>query len=103
MARRQVNDRPRRLQAALADLKAEKAGLQRQRARVAAARRVIAALSRCDWCGAAGALVTGQEPQLCRHCSREHFEQMKQRAEQARVELLARHGYGPDGKRIAAA
>ena len=62
---------------------------------LAAARRVVDALSRCDCCGVQ-VPPNGAEEQLCFSCFR-------QRREQARLELLAQHGYGPDGKRLAAA
>ena len=83
------------MQGAQAALKGERAALKQQQARVAAARRVVDELSRCDCCGAR-VLPCGGEEQLCLDCFR-------QRREQARVELLARSGYGPDGRRLAAA
>lgn len=95
MAKRPTTERQKQLQEALAGLRAEKALLKQQRARVAAAQRVVDLLSCCDWCGFK-TLPTGADPQLCADCSRD-------RAELARRELLARHGYGPDGKRLAAA
>jgi multidrug efflux pump subunit AcrA (membrane-fusion protein) len=69
--------------------------LKQQQARVAAARRELDELSRCDCCGVQ-VPPNGAEEQLCFSC-------FKQRREQARVELLARSGYGPDGRRLAAA
>lgn len=95
MARKPRTQRERQLDEALANLRMEKAALKRQQARVAAARRELALLSRCDWCGDK-TLPTGAELQLCQSCS-------KERRERKRVQLLAQHGYGPDGKRLAAA
>ena len=95
MARRPRTDRQQKLDQALAGLRAEKALLKQQQARVAAARRELDELSRCDTCGMR-VLPCGGEEQLCFSCFR-------QRREQARLELLTQHGYGPDGKRLAAA
>ena len=94
MARRPRTERQRQLDQALAALKAEKVLLKQQRLRVAAARRALDALSRCDCCGAK-TLATGADEQLCLDCS-------AQRRERQRIALLAQHGYGPDGRRIAA-
>lgn len=94
MARKPRTERQQLLQEAQATLKAEQAQLKAQRLRVAAARRVVAQLSHCDWCGAK-VLPTGEELQLCRDCAADHRELN-------RVQLLAQHGYGPDGKRLAA-
>ena len=66
---------------ALANLRAEKALLKQQQVRVAAARRVVAAMSLCECCGVQ-VPPNGAEEQLCFSC-------FKQRREQARVELLA--------------
>ena len=95
MARRPRTDRQQKLDQALAGLRAEKALLKQQQARVAAARSELDELSRCDCCGVQ-VPPNGAEEQLCFSC-------FKQRREQARVELLARSGYGPDGRRLAAA
>ena len=95
MARRPRSERQLRLQEAQAALKGERAVLKQQQARVAAARRVFDALSRCNCCGVQ-VPPNGAEEQLCFSCFR-------QRREQARLELLARSGYGPDGKRLVAA
>ena len=95
MAQRPRSDRQLRLQEAQAALKGERAVLKQQQARVAAARRELDELSRCDCCGVQ-VPPNGAEEQLCFSC-------FKQRREQARVELLARSGYGPDGRRLAAA
>lgn len=95
MARKPRTQRQQQLSDALARLKAEKALLRQQRARVAAARSALDQLSRCDLCGAK-TLPTGAELQLCQVCSAEQREIR-------RVQLLAAHGYGPDGKRLAAA
>jgi multidrug efflux pump subunit AcrA (membrane-fusion protein) len=95
MARRPRTDRQQKLQEAQAALKGERAVLKQQQARVAAARRELDELSRCDACGVR-VLPCGGEEQLCFSCFR-------QRREQARLELLARSGYGPDGRRLIAA
>ena len=95
MARRPRSERQLQLDQALANLRAEKALLKQQQTRVAAARRELDELSRCDACGVR-VLPCGGEEQLCFSCFR-------QRREQARLELLARHGYTPDGKKLVAA
>jgi multidrug resistance efflux pump len=95
MARKRLTDRQLLLQEAQATLKAERAVLKQQQARVAAARRAVDRLSCCDWCGAR-TMATGLDLQLCFACQRD-------RAELNRRQLLAQHGYGPDGERIAAA
>jgi hypothetical protein len=95
MARKPRTERQLQLQEALADLKAERAQLKAQRLRVAAAQRAVDSLSCCDWCGAK-VLPCGAELQLCGVCDAEQREQQ-------RVQLLAAHGYGPNGKRLAAA
>jgi hypothetical protein len=94
MAKRKLTERQQLLKEAQANLKAERVVLKQQQARVAAARRVVAELSHCDWCGAK-VLPTGEDLQLCRGCSAD-------RRELKRRQLLAQHGYGPDGKRLAA-
>lgn len=94
MSRKPLTPRQLELQEAQANLKAEKTVLKQQQARVIAARRVVAQLSCCDWCGAK-VLPTGAELQLCMGCAADHRE-LK------RVQLLAQHGYGPDGRRLAA-
>jgi hypothetical protein len=95
MARKPLTDRQRQLQEAQALLKAERALLKQHQARVAAARRAVDQLSCCDWCGSK-TLPSGAELQLCRDCGQD-------RRELQRLDLLASHGYGPDGKRLAAA
>lgn len=95
MARKPLTDRQRQLEEALTNLRVEKAALKQQQGRVAAARRALDLLSRCDWCGAK-TLPSATELQLCPDCAAD-------RRELNRVQLLAQHGYGPDGKRLAAA
>ena len=95
MARRPRTQRQQQLDQALAALRGEKAMLKVQRGRVVAARQAVEALSRCDACGAK-TLATGADEQLCLDCS-------AQRRERQRMALLARHGYGADGRRSAAA
>ena len=95
MARKPLTPRQQQLQEAFATLKAEKAALKHQQARVAAARQTLDQLSRCDLCGAT-VLPYGAELQLCRGCAADQNEQR-------RVKFLAQHGYGPDGKRLIAA
>ena len=95
MARRPRTDRQLQLQEALATLKAEKALLKQQQAQLARARRELDELSRCDACGVR-VMPCGSELQLCLPCDIE-------RRQQKRLELLTQHGYGPDGKRLAAA
>jgi hypothetical protein len=95
MARRPQTERQRQLAEVLAELKAEKLVLKQQQRRVAAVRSRLAQLSSCDFCGAK-TLPTGCDLQLCPACSAEQREQK-------RMALLARNGYGPDGKRLAAA
>lgn len=92
MAKRNLTPRQAELKLALAELKAEQAALKQQRQRVAMARRVVERLSCCDWCGLK-TIATGEELQLCFDCSRH-------RAAMNRRELLAKFGYGPDGKRL---
>lgn len=95
MARRPRTERQLQLGQALAAVKAEKALLKQQQARLAAARRELDELSRCDACGVK-VMPCGSELQLCLPCDIE-------RRQQKRLELLTQHGYGPDGKRLAAA
>ena len=95
MARRPRTERQLQLSHALAAVKAERVLLKQQQARLAAARRELDELSRCDACGAR-VLPCGGELQLCIPCDIER-RQLK------RVEFLAQHGYGPDGKRLAVA
>ena len=95
MARRPRSERQLQLDQALANLKAEKVLLKQQQVRVAAARRVVAAMSLCDCCGVQ-VPPNGAEEQLCFSC-------FLQRREQARLELLAQHGYGADGRRLGQA
>jgi hypothetical protein len=99
MARKPLTDRQAQLQAAYKALEIEKAQLRAIRGRAAAqSRRVkaaqaaIDALGVCDQCGDR-TYPTGAEPQLCQSCS-------DKRRRQSRIELLAAHGYGPDGKRL---
>jgi recombinational DNA repair protein RecR len=99
MARKPLTDRQAQLQAAYKALEIEKAQLRTIRGRAAAqSRRVkaaqaaIDALGVCDQCGDR-TYPTGAEPQLCQSCS-------DKRRRQSRIELLAAHGYGPDGKRL---
>ena len=95
MARRPRSERQLQLDQALANLKVEKAVLKQQQARVAAARTKLDSLSRCDACGVR-VLPCGGEEQLCFSCFR-------QRREQARLELLAQHGYDRCGNRLVQA
>jgi len=95
MARRPLTPRQLELNQALANLRAAKGLLRAQQARVAAARQVVDALSRCDCCGVQ-VPPNGGEEELCFSCFR-------QRREQARLELLAQHGYSSDGKRLGQA
>jgi hypothetical protein len=99
MARKPLTDRQARLQAAYKALEIEKALLRTirgqaaaQKRRVDAAQAAIDALGVCDQCGDR-TYPTGAEPQLCQSCS-------DKRRRQSRIELLAAHGYGPDGKRL---
>jgi len=92
MARRPRTERQLQLGQALAAVKAEKVLLKQQQARVAAARRVVDALSRCDCCGVR-VLPCGGEEQLCPDCA-------AVQRQQARVALLAQHGYDRCGKRL---
>ena len=102
MARKPLTPRQQELQEALAILKVEKAALSTirgqaaaQQRRVSAAQQAVDALGACDWCGAS-VLPCGAELQLCPDCA-------AVRRELHRVEFLAQRGYGPDGKRLAAA
>lgn len=95
MARRPRTERQMQLGQALAAVKAEKALLKQQQAQLAAARRELDELSRCDACGVR-VMPCGSELQLCLPCDIE-------RRQQKRLELLTEHGYGPDGKRLIAA
>lgn len=95
MARRPRTERQLQLSQALANLKVEKALLKQQQAQLAAARRELDKLSRCDACGVR-VMPCGGELQLCLPCAIE-------RRQQKRLELLTQHGYGPDGKRLIAA
>ena len=99
MARKPLTDRQAQLQAAYKALEVEKSQLRAIRGRAAAqSRRVkaaqaaIDALGVCDQCGDR-TYPTGAKPQLCESCS-------DKRRRQSRIELLAAHGYGPDGKRL---
>lgn len=92
MARRSLPPRQIQLREALAQLKAEQLVLKQQRLRVAAAKREVDRLYRCDWCGDK-TLPTRKELQLCPACSADQREQ-------ERIALLAQHGYGPDGQRL---
>lgn len=95
MARKQLTERQRQLSDALAALKAEKALLKQQQKRVAAARRAVDRLCRCDACGAK-VLAVNDARLLCFPC-------ITEQREHKRVALLAQHGYGPDGRRLIAA
>jgi hypothetical protein len=96
---RKLTDRQLRLKEAYDLLAEERRQLRairgmaasQQRA-VKAAEAALAALSRCDQCGER-VFPTAAEPQLCEACS-------IKRKQQNRIELLAQHGYGPDGKRL---
>ena len=92
MARKRLTDRQLLLQEAQATLKAERAVLKQQQARVAAARRAVERLSCCDWCGAR-TMATGLDLQLCFSCQRD-------RSELDRRQLLAQHGYAADGSKL---
>lgn len=92
MARRPLTERQQQLKRAHQRVAEERKLLREQQRRVAAARRALDALGRCDWCGDR-TFPTGAELQLCEDCS-------KERNQQNRVALLAAHGYGPDGKRL---
>jgi hypothetical protein len=92
MARKPLTDRQAQLQAAYKALEVEKAQLAAQSRRVKAAQAAIDALGVCDQCGDR-TYPTGAEPQLCQSCS-------IKRKQQNRIELLAAHGYGPDGRRL---
>jgi hypothetical protein len=99
MARKPLTDRQAQLQAAYKALEIEKAQLRTirgqaaaQSRRVKAAQEAIDALGVCDQCGDR-TYPTGAELQLCQSCS-------IKRKQQNRIELLAAHGYGPDGKRL---
>lgn len=94
MARRSLTPRQIQLREALAQLKAEQLVLKQQRLRVAAAKREVDRLCRCDWCGDK-TLPTRKELQLCPACSADQREQQ-------RIALLAQHGYGPDGRLLLA-
>jgi hypothetical protein len=99
MARKPLTDRQAQLQAAYKALEIEKAQLRTirgqaaaQKRRVEAAQEVIDAMGVCDQCGSR-TYPTGADHQLCQSCS-------IKRQQQNRIELLAAHGYGPDGKRL---
>jgi hypothetical protein len=92
MARRPLTERQQQLKLAHQRLAEERKLLREQQRRVAAARRALDALGRCDWCGAQ-TFPYGAELQLCEDCSREL-------SKRNRIKLLAAHGYGPDGKRL---
>ena len=95
MARRSLTTRQIALREALAQLKAEQLVLRQQRLRVAAAKREVDRLCRCDCCGAQ-TLPSSKDSQLCPACTAEQREQQ-------RITLLAEHGYGADGRRLSAA
>ena len=79
MARRPRTERQQQLDQALAALKAEKVLLKHQQARVAAARRVVDGLCRCDACGAK-AFPAGADEELCFPCFRERLLARRQAA-----------------------
>jgi hypothetical protein len=96
---RKLTDRQLRLKEAYDLLAAERRQLRTirgmaaaQSRRVKAAQAAIDALGICDQCGDR-TYPTGAELQLCQSCS-------IKRQQQNRIELLAAHGYGPDGKRL---
>jgi len=96
---RKLTDRQLRLKEAYDLLAAERRQLRAirgmaaaQSRRVKAAQAAIDALGVCDQCGDR-TYPTGAKPQLCESCS-------DKRRRQSRIELLAAHGYGPDGKRL---
>lgn len=89
---RRLTDRQLRLRAARDELRAAQVQLKQDRQLVAAAKRRLAELSRCDWCGAQ-TFPYGAELQLCEDCS-------KERNRLNRIKFLAAHGYGPDGQRL---
>lgn len=93
MARRPLTERQQQLKLAHQRLAEERKLLREQQRRVAAARRALEALGRCDWCGAQ-AFPYGAELQLCDDCS-------KERNEQNRVELLRRYGYDASGRKVS--
>lgn len=90
MARRLRSERQLQLDQALANLKGERAVLKQQQARVAAARRELDELSRCDCCGVR-VLPCGADEQLCFNCSRA-------RAAAERAAIRRAHGW-PDPRR----
>ena len=76
------------------ELRAIRGQAAAQSRRLKVAEAALAELSRCDWCGSGRlVLALGLDPQLCHSCGLE-------RRRQQRVEFLAAHGYGPDGKRL---
>jgi len=98
MGHRPLTDRQLQLKEAHDRLAAERHQLRAirgqaaaQARRVKAAQQAIDALGVCDQCGDR-IYPTGAELQLCQSCS-------IKRQQQNRIELLAAHGYGPDGKR----
>ena len=90
MARKPLTPIQLRLQEAQAALNCERAMLKQQQARVAAARRVVDSLSRCDACGVR-VLPCGCEEQLCFNCS-------MARAAAERAAIRRAHGW-PDPRR----
>ena len=73
-------------------LKEAQAQYKEARRHAAIAKRRLDELSKCDWCGAK-TTATGEQVQLCGRCY------MKQ-LELNRIAVLAKYGYGPDGKRL---
>jgi len=99
MARKPLTDRQLQLKQAHDRLAAERHQLRSARAqaaaqarRVRAAQEAVDALGACDWCGKR-TFPTGAALQLCQSCG-------DKRKQQNRIEVLAAHGYGPDGKRL---
>ena len=88
MARRPLSDRDRQLKAALAELAEQQRLLRVQRQRVAAAKRVVDALNRCNSCGAQVPPTAGAEV-FCWPCFR---KQIDERRSANRAALLAKAG-----------
>lgn len=89
---RRLTERQLELRAAEARLKAERAALKQQQQRVAAARRQLDRLSRCDLCGVR-TIATGEQRQLCLECTRDQIAARKA------ARLLAL-GFGRDGRKL---
>jgi hypothetical protein len=87
---RKLTQRQQGLRAARAELQAAELELRRHRKVVAAAKRRLAELSRCDACGEP-AHDLGGELQLCGACARS-------RRRQEEIKRFASLGFGPDGR-----